>query len=343
MWTTLVTGLALIARSNALVRFPCSQLVYDRLDPLVNPGVSPTAHLHQIVGGNAFNATIDAEGHFVDKATCTTCQFSEDFSNYWTAVMYFKAQNGTYKRVPQRTNTGFESANGGMTIYYMQDGIMDFAQKSKVTSFPPGFRMLVGNPSAQNRNEVGQQVTYICLDSLMDRSPMIKDFPTTPCKAGIMVNLFFPTCWDGVNKDSPDHKSHMAYPSRGSRYGPSDPSGACPRSHPVKVPQVMFETIWDTRPFNDPAIWPKDGKQPFVWSFGDNLGFGNHGDYVFGWKGDSLKKIVDTPCYVNCPGAKQSIRQMNACSMKAKVKENIDGWLPALPGSHMADLVPKKN
>src|SRR5271163_4174565 len=80
---------------------------------------------------------MDKAGRFVSDASCTTCQFSEDFSNYWTAVMYFKAKNGTYKRVPQRGNTGFESASGGMTVYYMQDPIMNFQQTTKVTSFPP--------------------------------------------------------------------------------------------------------------------------------------------------------------------------------------------------------------
>ncbi|KAF6747293.1 hypothetical protein DFP72DRAFT_821992 [Ephemerocybe angulata] len=35
---------------HAFIRFPCSQLVTERFDPLVTPGqVSP--HLHQIVGG----------------------------------------------------------------------------------------------------------------------------------------------------------------------------------------------------------------------------------------------------------------------------------------------------
>ncbi|KAF1975287.1 hypothetical protein BU23DRAFT_552681 [Bimuria novae-zelandiae CBS 107.79] len=33
-----------------------------------------------------------------------TCSFSEDFSNYWTAVMYFNTRNGTYKHVPQYPN-----------------------------------------------------------------------------------------------------------------------------------------------------------------------------------------------------------------------------------------------
>jgi hypothetical protein len=51
MQTKILVGLGLIALSHALIRFQCSQLVYDRLDPLVDPGVTPSPHLHQIVGG----------------------------------------------------------------------------------------------------------------------------------------------------------------------------------------------------------------------------------------------------------------------------------------------------
>lgn len=86
--------------STTMLRFGCPQLVIDRLDPLVNPGQIATPHVHQIVGGNAFNATMPTDD--VSKAaSCTTCEFSEDLSNYWTANLYFKARNGTYKRVPQ--------------------------------------------------------------------------------------------------------------------------------------------------------------------------------------------------------------------------------------------------
>jgi hypothetical protein len=38
------------------------------------------------VGGNAFNATM--EGDVGERATCTTCQMAENFSNYWTAVVF---------------------------------------------------------------------------------------------------------------------------------------------------------------------------------------------------------------------------------------------------------------
>jgi Domain of unknown function (DUF1996). len=43
--------LALAVPASALIRFGCSQLVVERLDPLVTPGMNPSPHLHQIIGG----------------------------------------------------------------------------------------------------------------------------------------------------------------------------------------------------------------------------------------------------------------------------------------------------
>jgi hypothetical protein len=128
--------LALVAPSHAYLRFGCATLSVQRLDPIVEPGRVGTAHIHQIVGGNAFNATMDPRFDVAEKATCTSCSFSEDFSNYWTAVLYFKARNGSYKRVPQYPNSLLGSLTGGMTVYYLQE---DFNSngKQKITSFKP--------------------------------------------------------------------------------------------------------------------------------------------------------------------------------------------------------------
>jgi hypothetical protein len=59
-----------------------------------------------------------------------------DFSNYWTAVMYFKRKDGMYKRVPQYANAQLEGATKGMTIYYTQ---LDFNGNGneKITAFKP--------------------------------------------------------------------------------------------------------------------------------------------------------------------------------------------------------------
>lgn len=51
MKLTQLAALALAAPASALIRFSCSQLVVDRIDPLVNPGIAPSPHLHQIIGG----------------------------------------------------------------------------------------------------------------------------------------------------------------------------------------------------------------------------------------------------------------------------------------------------
>jgi len=72
------------------------------------------------------------------QGSCTTCTFSEDFSNYWTAVMFFKhPTNGTYKRVPIMENDALPAGiGGGMTIYYTQKDFNSNGNQ-KITAFKP--------------------------------------------------------------------------------------------------------------------------------------------------------------------------------------------------------------
>jgi hypothetical protein len=67
-------------RGAPMMRFACSQLTVERLDPLVNPGLLGSPHTHQIVGGNSFQADMKPGEHdSVNQSTCTSCTFSEDF------------------------------------------------------------------------------------------------------------------------------------------------------------------------------------------------------------------------------------------------------------------------
>jgi Domain of unknown function (DUF1996). len=106
-----------------------------------------------------------------------------------------------------------------MTIYYIPpyDGV------SRVTAFRPGFRMLVGDAMLRDKDGMQPQLCHRCLgEDPYDvvGAPCLGpgdsvELPTKPCPGGIRTTVTFPTCWDGRNVDSPDHKSHVAYPKDG--------------------------------------------------------------------------------------------------------------------------------
>lgn len=105
--------------------------------------------------------------------------------------------------------------------------------------------------------------------------------------------------------------------------------GSCPSTHPVKLPQIMYEVMWDVNKFADKSLWPTDGSDPFVYSM--NIGgAAAHGDYVFGWEGDSLQKAMDNNCNLNtaCPKAGLTVQQpatYNACKKKQQAPEEVNG------------------
>ncbi|CAI4215854.1 unnamed protein product [Parascedosporium putredinis] len=254
---------------------------------LVNPGVVGSPHLHQIVGGNSFNPTMDPSDDPAEQSTCTTCTFADDFSNYWTAVMFFRARNGTYKRVRQQGVVFHEDAReGGITVYYIPPD----ANLGRVTGFQ---RASACAPVTRRRA----------------RQRMRRNF-------SILTILASGT--------------HVSWPLEGD----IDTGGVCPETHPVVIPRVVLEIQWDTREFNDLDGWPEDGSQPFTWSFGDDVGYGSHGDYIFGWKGDALQRAMDDVECGNlvCGLPQQGILEANKCMQDRMVTEDIDDWLDTLPG-----------
>lgn len=205
----------------AMMRFSCSRLTIERLDPIVQPGVLGSPHNHQIVGGNSFNASMTAGDYDPSvESTCTSCTFSEDFSNYWTANLYFRARNGTFRRVPQYANLGLEGANEGVTVYYIPpyDGV------TQVTAFKPvslltcnhesssadlfnslggykGFRMLVGDPALRSGEGQQRQLCHRCVTN-KQQNPFggppctgndTQTLPTEMCGGGIRTTITFPT------------------------------------------------------------------------------------------------------------------------------------------------------
>ncbi|KAF2153926.1 putative WSC domain protein, partial [Myriangium duriaei CBS 260.36] len=312
--------------AQAFFRMPCGQnIVTERADPIISPGVV-SAHVHQVNGGNGFGFTLDYAA--ARKSTCTSCTAKADLSNYWTPILYYQDQQGKFTKVGQN----------GMTVYYLQRGT-----NTNITAFPENFRMIAGDPFKRSFSNdfAGQAVSFVCLDySGSGAGGEWNYLPDHACPDGIRAQVFFPSCWDGKNTDSADHKSHVVYPESGSYNG-----GTCPSSHPVQLVSIFFEVIFDTSKF---TFWQGTSgtKQPFVFGMGDPTGYGFHGDFVNGWDIPTLQKAVDT-C-TNDSGTMEDCHalelntgdEMAACTIPSSVNEDITGPLDKLPGCNAVNAGP---
>ena len=118
-----------------------------------------------------------------------------------------------------------------------------------------------GDNAAPCQDATCVPITHPNLTKANNHSLDTEAFPSKPCLGGIRSNILYPTCWDGKNLDSPDHQSHVANPTAGPwAFSGTSTGGACPSTHPVKIPQLMLEIVWDTTGFNDKNDWPTDGK-----------------------------------------------------------------------------------
>ena len=95
----------------------------------------------------------------------------------------------------------------------------------------------------------------------------------------------FPQCWDGKNLDSPDHKSHMAYPELNTVPGgwTAERQYRCPRTHPVVLPEISFIVEYDVTPTSNPKTWRLASD---TYDTGKPGGYSRHGDWINGWDPD---------------------------------------------------------
>jgi hypothetical protein len=69
-----------------------------------------------------------------------------------------------------------------------------------------------------------------------------KDYLDAHCADGVRFEVMFPSCWNGKDISSSNHKDHVAYPDLVN-------TGTCPEGFDVKLPGLMYETIWATNAF----------------------------------------------------------------------------------------------
>jgi hypothetical protein len=223
-------------------------------DPIVYPGQPGASHLHDFFGSHVTDAYSTPETLVTSDGT--SCFLPADRSGYWFPSLVVDGE-------PHPPTTA--------AFYYR--GPDRGYPWSLVKPIPEGLVMVAGDPRATAKQPF--PVTYWqCGPGYgIPKSPTPVDCTPYPGTT-LRVKLTFPSCWDGENLDSFDHKGHMSYP---------DPEGAsvCPADHPMLVAKLTAVVTYDV----------VDGSQAML-SSGSPYSF--HGDFMNGWDQNRLALLVQT-------------------------------------------------
>ncbi|MCW6003291.1 DUF1996 domain-containing protein [Micromonospora sp. CPCC 205371] len=104
---------------------------------------------------------------------------------------------------------------------------------SKVVAMPRFLRALTGESKPTSRGPANARASWTCA-GFADR--LTDQYPICPAGSQVMRVHDFPSCWDGQNIDSANHRAHIQFPDRAT--------GACPAGT-VAVPQLRISIGYD--------------------------------------------------------------------------------------------------
>ena len=239
-----------------------THMSYD--DPIVYPGQPGRSHLHTFFG-NA-GVTGNSNANSIRNSGNSSCRGGTlNRSGYWVPAM-----------VDTRTNLAVMPA--GSNFYYKTG--YEGVRPADIRPFPAGLRMIAGD--AKNDRSAAQYVPapwrYHCH---LANNNFGSSIPNCAVGDDMVQEIEFPQCWDGVNLDSPDHKSHMAYAN------PSLPG--CPSSHPVPLPKISFSIHYRVTTANQATYWRLSSD-----TYSGPAGYSSHGDWWNGWDQGAMETFVRT-------------------------------------------------
>jgi hypothetical protein len=236
------------------LRFECemSHLSYD--DPIVYPNQPGAAHLHHFFGNTLTNA-YSSFGSLRTSGDGTCAGGPINRTGYWFPAMIRPQNNKVVKPdgvtvyyqinrydVLQRENADPTTYPQLSTQYAAQDMprglVMIFGWQASDGSTPYGVWGCVGGVAGPGRLE-----SHLTLQDLADDG-------ACPGGSQVIARIISADCWDGVNLDSVDHRSHLAFPTQTATQ-----AAFCPSTHPYKIPQITIQPYYSNNGPSDFAQW----------------------------------------------------------------------------------------
>ena len=237
------------------LRCPFSHFLFD--DPIVYPGQPGRSHLHVFFGNTGVNANTTIENlTTTGNSTCNGGTVNR--TGYWAPAMVDMQSNQVVK--PEFADFYYKTGYRGV-------------RPSEVQPFPRGLRMIAGDSMNRVGDPYNSAYEFACRDNPTITGP---SFVSCPVGDRMIQRIFFPQCWDGVNLDSPDHKSHMAYPN-----------GGCPASHPVPLPEFSIHIYYPITVAGEENHWRLSSD-----TYSGPAGYSSHADWMNGWNQSIMEAWV---------------------------------------------------
>ena len=222
---------------RGILRINCDLSHSGYNDPIVYPGQRDAAHLHRFYGNTLLDENSDLTSLFTTGES--SCQGNElNRSAYWVPALLAPSYEPTsgerlldnngepaWKIVLAVVGNDDEAHE----IFYYSAGVDDLAS---IQPIPLGLKMIAGNHMGMPGMEQDTSIVRWHCQSWESNDATnprwSSSIPECLAPDRLRMDIFFPSCWNGTDLDSYDHKSHLAYPVNNG--GPN--GTVCPASHP---------------------------------------------------------------------------------------------------------------
>ncbi|MEV4804896.1 DUF1996 domain-containing protein [Nonomuraea sp. NPDC049421] len=174
---------------------------------IVAPGVSNGAHhLHDYVGNLSTDAFSTDESL---AAAGTTCRLNDQSTYFWPVIRDRRSE----------ANANDPDGNVGQVLRARSVQLQFRGNaNSRVVAMPRFLRIITGDAKAATNGTANARSAWTCT-GFQNRITTDK-YPLCPRGSQVVRILDFPSCWDGQNTDSANHRTHIVFP---------DQNGACPQ------------------------------------------------------------------------------------------------------------------
>ncbi|WP_406435064.1 DUF1996 domain-containing protein [Streptomyces sp. NBC_00631] len=198
---------------------------------IVAPGVTNGAHHeHDYVGNQKVNAFSTNDSLL---AAPSSCQNQSDLSAYYWPVV--REQDGS-QEFDANADGGGKEGNVGKIITPVQAQIKYVGSPaSKVVAMPQFLRIITGDAKTTTNGLANANAHWSCT-GFENKVQLTTQYPICPKGSQVVRTFAFQSCWDGVNIDSANHRTHVAF---------ADPaSGVCGNGFKA-IPQLTMRLVYN--------------------------------------------------------------------------------------------------